>query len=1139
MSIDIPSNNAIDILSRQLFTKIKPVCIEISQVALLPTPAFTSQKQRLINLLITLNKALKDSEAIYVLPNNLADYIFFPLSNILKQPQLDDGITLHILDVLSFLLDKSWRFNFQPKLIDQLYPVILYLSGSSLSSMAGRTFEFKKAVIDCLTSLINCIPDSYYSDPQALNRLSLLGNTTSVILDTLESETNKNAVEDLNLTIQLMTLLSEIIKNKITSEQTSQIFPGIISKVVNFFTLSKNLHYSVIIQLLQLLQDLIVKVFTDDELKVELLNNEEVTNLENITQEKSEITISVTGKHTFRTTSWRNATSKQLKLSLVTLLKTLILSSANKTKFQTKPQLVLAVENFTEAILKTCFISLFDIFLSLSIDIYAWLVTLSPKDEEILPLQRFSTIFSNICINNTSHGKLLSSEIQNKLSDLINTKISILVLSFDEDKISSYLISMKLHFVLLFEISKILQPNFELYRTYQIKFLNLLSTTILDRSRSSKNQKQDIITSSNKLDNVVLPPHINSNSLVKFKGAEGQVRNTAYASDMQIISSQWNNQSSMLLKEPVKYFGKFYSKMIEDDIVSLIGLFATFNSKIIDFSHLDFLEEILNIPESEIYDKALILWVANNYTSQLSRVTKNNNLADDLDEYLVLSDDEDNVSDENTESINDLEELSYLVMNKSQDLLGILSNEEMVSYNIKDDNKIESSYAIALDTIGILSNKLDLDSFQADCLIDYLYPMLEALTFQSSPIIQSHAAAAITKVLENFYNNSFEALILDNQDYLIDSISLRLRVSSDLSPTLPGILLIIIKVTGLKLLETNQLADILTEMFVIIDAYHGYSLLVQGFFIIFEELVKQIKAKYVVNGIKEETTTKFSSQKPWGMTSMEELLELVNGSSKIDTAIKYNSNTEYFHRKPDTPFGEQAGDSDDDEDDEEPEQQLEVEKPWKSPVPRSIYFLVQRIFQYGMLLLTHQSSSLKIQIIETMKLVFPILATDYNLTLPIIADLWSLLIALISGSSNLSIFNNPDIDPAMERLIAPSLEFAIEIINQDYKSRDSFLAKRFIEAWDFLLSKSNGFSNRSQNENSKNVKDLVLLKRTISPKLANLYSKFLLTGIRSYEKSISDVTKYNMITTCRVFGIPKDIELSRDVKNILWVLNRN
>lgn len=645
---------------------------------------------------------------------------------------------------------------------------------------------------------------------------------------------------------------------------------------------------------------------------------------------------------------------------------------------------------------------------------------------------------------------------------------------------------------------------------------------------------------SNKLDNVELPPNIDSKKITKIRPDQNRENvSELYSSNLMLLSNKWS-EDSVTRSEPQYYFSTLYSNTIEEKFAGLIQFIAALadDDENEQTGQLELVESLFDEEsEKNTLDRGIALWVANNFfINQKSSRNKIN-----MNDYIILEND----SDEEDE----LEEMSYLLVSKSQDLINDTSFE-LANAGISGNSlKVnEMSYSIALDTIGILSSKLPLEEFRSNFLRDFLYSLLEALTFRSNTLIQSHAQTAVGFILKNYYNDSLESLILDNLDYLIDNISLRLTVPSNFVPTLPGILLIIIKVAGQSLLEMNQLNDVLSEMFVIIDSYHGYSIIVEGLFMVFEEVTKQVKERYLSQNslqIELDPDLNTSSYKPWGLTSVKQVLKLLSDSAKLTEPFEsYDSTKEYFKRKPDTPFSEQAADSDDDDDDEQEPDVAEEEK-WPSPVPENTYFLVQRIFNYGFVVLSQKSTSMKLQVLKTLKQTYPILTTNYKLVLVILTKNWPILLTLISGSSSLSVFQDvhEGVLPELEALIVPALEFVIEIVKED-GDRENFLGNKFIESWEFLINhspifgrlrKRDSFSLNSKLKQISRIEQQLTTTR-LNPKVNDLLVTYLITGLNCYERTVSDLVRLDIVRVCYRMGIPSDMKLSRDVRNTLWIV---
>lgn len=1209
-------------LSLLLFSAIKPYCVELTQLALLPNPIFKSDSQKLISALNNVNRTLEahyrenSQFGAYRLSANIADYVFYPLSNLLKQPTLNDEVISVLLEIIAFLIRHSWSHNVDVKLLDQLYPLILFLVDNNVGAkgvtvIEKKEFSFKESAIKVINSMVACLPADYFSSNP--KNLTVLGSSTTILLDILTSLQSPTTQEEIVLVNSCLETI-DVLYSKVSSEQLSHIFPGSVSHLVNFSTNSKSLHFSIIRGILKVLRQLIVKVFSDRDLKIsfdssgfqpdlEKLNelwedqNEEEHTIAKMDTLHIKLEIPATGnKH--RTTSWLFATAKQLKISLTILFRTFLTSQSNRQKVRTKTQVSNELISFVNEILKNCFISLFKDFCTIALDVLSMLVSILTSEEttsiqktteEEMKIDEYtSLVISNISAIDTSdkNQHLLYNHVKLKLADFINNKLSSIVFSTDDEKINSYIVSLKFQFSILNKLSNNFFTNedavqdlkLKLTQNLQLQFVNCfvfnnqlkgkelfplaINGTLSDNANESEN----------KLDNIELPPHINAHKLTQVDDNNRLTNKShnrnAYTDNLLILSKTWSRvkpyaDSSEMFSS---YFKGIYSPFIENRFVSLLGFIALLGTSN-ESKSLVTIENLLlrnDIPGNDMstqyLDKAISLWMANNllgaYNSRDSKQIQSlsNNDSFDINEFLVFEQ-RDSMTNLQIPNESNIEEMSYLIMGKAQELIDEVSSLINSPENVTSKNKIqlykiyEFAYAVAIDSIGQLANHLPLSDFQTDFLIDYLYPLLEALTYQSNSLIQIHAASSLESIVQNYYNGSLELLVMDNLDYLIDCLSLKLSVVSTLTPALPGILLIVLKIAGIKLLLTNQLLDILTKMFILIDSYHGYSALVEGFFIVFEELIQQVKDEYLKQEIlpKEESDPSINTSlyKPWGLSNCTQLLALIDDSNKlIDPMNDYDSNKEYFRRKPDTAFGDQLVDSDDEEDEaneNDETSQSDDQEVWNSRIPKDIYFIVQKIFNYGFRLLSHPSTNLRIQIIKTLINIYPILAENHLLLLPVISQHWPVLLTLISGASSLSTFSKNDpYDYGSDNIIVLALEFVIKIVEEDKNKGERFLAKKFVEIWEHLSNNSKISSyikNSNLRRQSNRQKQLSTLEGSIAPsKLIQLYVKFIITGMNTYERAISDLTAYDMVKFCYSMGLSKDQYMVKEVQNILWVI---
>lgn len=1245
-------NDTIRQLSLLLFAEIKPYCVELTNVSLLPDPLFRSESVQLSTCLRNVQNTLeahykqhKDKVARYQLALNVADYVFYPLSNLLKKPSLNDSVIGSILSIMAFLLLHVWSFNPNQTLIDQLYPLVVFLMGGSTPKelkVLHATIEFKAAGVACLDQIILCLPIGYFSPGDDLltkKNLALLGNTITLLLDILGGSTNANSVEEIQLVNDCLSTLESLYAIHMSPEQLSHVLPGTVSKVVNFYTMSKTLHYTIIVNIMKLLTSLIGKVFDDESLSIELQDQtktqkslEELGDMWDKGQDQNNNSIetallllpfNIPSSNHHRTNSWLRATSKQLKISLTILFKDLLSpSSNNKTKVQTKAQIEFEIVSFVKTLLDKCFISLFNEFISLVLDIFPMLIS-SVSESKGLELEtgKIDSFAQVICLNGDENGTKMDplylqklsyvyKYVFDKLEGLIKSRISSIMMSVDNDRIRMYIISIKFQFTVLSQLCQILRKGEEhifhlkstlvkllqkelvrgfLYNDRLKKYGNKDILTILSGSGNNKSndnvienelQIEEEAQVSNKFEDIELPPQIDVSKIVKRKSKDTSNHvNNFNTTNMILMSKQdWIKSQDV---SDLTYFSSMYSLTVEHQIVELIKFLGRLDSSnslklIEDVLSMD-LQDLIGQPEAETFlHRSINLWFANNLLTQVKSpkltVPSVESQSDfNIDDFLDFDEDEksevkDILGSANYTSLQDyeIENISYMIMGKSQDLIDeistLLNNPELISTanSINSYKVYEMTYSVAIDSIGILSNSLEFEDFQQDFLIDYLYPLLEALTYQSNPLIQSHAKQSLQRIVNNYYDGSLESMIVDNLDYLIDCLSSKLSVVTSLSPSLAGILLVVLKISGIKLLLSNQLLDIISEMFTLIDSYHGYSVLVEGFFVVFDEIVQQVEEYYAINKVDANTksddeSVNNSKYKPWGMTNVDQLLKMVDDSQKIVDPFKdYDSSKEYFKRKQNVPFAEQMADSDDEDADDEKQDEGNTGNnenavdEWKSPIPRLIYDIIQRIFNYSFRLLSHPSTTLRYQILKMLTRVYPILSTNYNMVLPLISKHWPIIMTLVVGTNSLSTYEAPGSDDnylESANLVLPAVELTTVLIKEDRKQNEAFLGRKFLELWEFLTTKNEMFrldiSERPRQSSTSSLSKIVH-----NPNILSGYANLIITGLNVYERIIPDKVAYEMVSFCWRCGVSDKrkfdySQFSKETKNIIWLLQRN
>lgn len=1163
------------LLSLLLFDQIRPVCIELSEASTLQP--FNTNK--VVNLMISMEDILKKHHdeynkdgnfRIYQLSPKLADYIFYPLSNILKQPALDDTIIQHLFGIIRFLVEYSWSFNVNFVLTDQLLPLVIYLSSGDLNKepllITKKSIQFKIATVSVLYTITSTLNKEYF---QSLTekRLLFISNVITICLSIIVG-LRVESQDTIQLVLKCLSLISNV-KRYLNSSQISIILPGIVSSITKFISLNLNLNYQIIIQSLRLLSGFICASFNDKELDAQIELNEGISDIseihvgwddDNETLDNNSLYSDVTiTENDHRSSAWLKATSKQLKLSLIIIFKSILLGSRNRHRLRSKQELYDEILGFVETILKNCFNSLFKEFASLAIDIVSILGYVTSEDNKEMAdkTNKLSNTLCMIIEGETNKEEVLFELIKTKLVDLIDNKLSGIVFALDEDKISSTVASMMFNFSLLLCLSRKVKLDFEDLDSLKQRCLALLTEYVADRfkfesSKPIKNSNASglLETSSmtNQLDSIELPGYINAKGVVKQEPSKKEQDKRAYIHNLKTISRNWNTNE--INNSSGNTLIGISSKFSETILQNFINYLSSLKYEASNSSTLTELENIFELADdNDMITKSTSLWVASNYYKR-STLGKVSNF--DLGKYLVLDDDEDmEIDDEDMEIDDDTKEMSFLVLSRAEELLEEISeNQEKYS-----SQTYILAYNAALQSIKVVAGSIPLDQFRTNFLMDHLLSVFQALTYNDMPEIQLQAQSTLKVVLDTYYNGSMVNLISDNLDYLIDSISLQMSVASNLTPMLPGILLIIVKIAGIQLLESNQLHDVLTDMFVILDSFHGYNKLVESFFIVFEALIDQIHHKFdsqLKVEFKESSKTNTSLYKPWGMTNKDQLLELLNESNKmVDKYEGYDSNKEYFKRKADLPFSEMDADSDDEEEDDESniddngEKEEEKEEIWSSPISKDIYMILLRIFNYGFTLVSQESYTLKTQIIKTLRLLLPLLCTNYKLLLPVLASNWQMLIALVTGSKSLSTSVESNGEYASEDIgvMTVALQLVTEILEEDKRRYEHFFSKKFQEAWEFISRHSKLVRQREvkSTTNIREQKQLVVSEKAIYtfrnyPLLKTSLATFLITGVQNYEKMIPDIHRFEIIKLCYELQIPQSIPLSRDTIGVLEVL---
>lgn len=1130
-------------ISLELFLIIKPTCVELSKLSTLPPESLKDEAQSLTQCLQTLCNQLDHHEKEYTgkhysLSTKFADYAFFPITNLLKQPSLQPASTKHVLHIIGFLLAHSWLHEINETLIDQLSPIIVYLCGGQKKSIivSEDDLGFYHQVIYCINQLVRCFPRDYYTK-QAEKRLSVLGDITTLLLDLLGTVPQPLDQERNELSMKVLECLTWLYSVRVNAEQTSFVFPGIISKVANFVIISKNLHAKTIIAVFELLKALIVKIFSDSSLDAKVVDTSftstDLSSLKALYDDSDEAkpksrelvkTEVNTPKSSHRSQAWLSATSKQLKIALITIFRHLLIKKSVRDKIVTNLILRESLFAFLKEVTRQCFRSLFsDIILTFT-DITSLLIfsalELNPGDSEEL----YDTGTSIFHAHDRDNLNILRKALDQKADDLVSNQLSRIFISTDDEKVHLTLVAIRFHLHLIDKIVDELASN----NSMELKELAVLQIYdgVINRVLNSDGKKRkkdsntehslESVDDDNSMDSVVLPLHINAKSITKIRNDTTQVSKPNKASLSQ-LTREFNFSSDGLVRDLESlFFPSSFTPTIEQALQSFIQYVGESASSIAPI--IEHLSMELSRSSDALLRKGVFLWASNTLVLSFERKHKQASMSDLVTFY------DDEPQDDS------VEESLYLVLENAKavfDDMEVIKQQEDSRDLVQSTN--EANFSIAIKSLGILSTSLSKQDFETDVLMDNLYLLLEAMTHRSDSLVNQMARSVLGSIAERYYEGSLQRLVEANADYLIDTLSLKLTMNSGLTPSLPGILLVVLKISGVELVKSNQLRDILSEIFIVIDTFHGYSVLVENFFMVFEEVIALIKSIYLselLDSNKLKSTEVHAPFKPWGITNRDQFIDLLDEKNRQgDPFSDYDPEKEYFKRKPGVPFGDQ--DSDDDSDDEE--EPVEQPQPWPSPIPEDTYNLVLQVFKYGLQLLTHPSIKLRLTIFKTLENAYLMVASNYERLMPVLAESWPVLMSLVSGTKTVSDWESANFEHS--QLTGPAIHFATTIFAEDAKHQ-AFMSRRFLDLWDFLKKHNLMFTLDLKIRESK-----AIVSGSVAPSVRKAYVELFVTALNNYERQIPHQTALDIARVCTRLGLDEtQFHLSRDLRSALWVI---
>jgi hypothetical protein len=260
------STMSIKLESRQhVFQKLKPICVGLTQTTLAlngPKGNITELTSRL-ELLNDIVSSFPSADS--PLDDKLADYIFFPISQVLKLSQKVSIRCLELtLSVLAVLIEQGWRQRLQPQLATQVLILCTLLASDKPSGLASSdtTVELRTSALRCLTGTFEALNLSEEGRKlwQGEANMPQLGQTLSTILDAL--------VGGVGLEIQLAAInaMRILIASMKGRDILAGFLPGIVSKLTKVLApqTSQRRNHEVLVECLDILKNLLMATVGDE-----------------------------------------------------------------------------------------------------------------------------------------------------------------------------------------------------------------------------------------------------------------------------------------------------------------------------------------------------------------------------------------------------------------------------------------------------------------------------------------------------------------------------------------------------------------------------------------------------------------------------------------------------------------------------------------------------------------------------------------------------------------------------------------------------------------------------------------------------------------------------------------------------------
>ncbi|KAK3391952.1 armadillo-type protein [Sordaria brevicollis] len=916
------TNAAIPGPRNEFFKQLRTVCVPLSRLAL-QAPDKAAASKEIFTLVESLTGlwAAQASKDTSILDEKLAEYVFFPVSHLLRfHAQFPIRVVEAIIKLIRFLIQYGWKQKISEDLAIQLLFFFSFTIGGTPGQAKKRDVPEETIVegFKALEALITAIGPSNLLASKASGEengtVSALGPAITVMLEGI-TDGIAPAVQ-----LEALQCLQAVYNTTRDQHVLARFLPGTVSSLTKVLAppLQHKTQRRVLVRCLQVLNLVLVTVLGDFKVRGILKQIETEDKAKKDDQPSNEA-----GKpQTELTPAWLRATTAQIKIAL---------AAALKVRTHEAQDVQSAVSKFCISLLDECHLSLAN---CQSILVESAMMVEKEETERSM----FETSLQDLTAIHPELGDCVQATLYNWVTSL----------------------------------PRLIQSNDE--RIKQLAVRNIL--------RGSKMASGMGIDSSTLNDS--LGDSLRDSIVALVKGSKpskvvGDVDETSLSTATDLTVSRPNLQSYppvLLDSEGIKSTRAEITKLIAN-----IGSPAQQTK--LAASMLGYLRDSEGVEQVASYWLAFEL-LKSSYSS-----------TSDMDDLMDMSSLDENPYQE--QIFQELYDFSASVLASHSD-----AQED-------NDWRIE---AIALEVTAFAASRMKED-FRPE-LIDVLYPVT---TFLGSPTpqLRGHAIITLNVIAASCGYKNVSELVVDNADYMVNSISLRLN-TFDISPASTKVLVMLIRLTGPRLIPF--LDDVVAAIFAALDNYHGYPVFVESLFSVLSEVVTQgVKSDMLLlEGSNPQAVSHLKKgPQPLGVDT---IVDTLNIRAERTKRAREEEEAEPPRPHPKKPWGpgkskegsqaksllDQLENPDPEEDDDknglpdDPSSALatrEDEEKKNQPSNTPTYALLTRVLTLSQHYLTSPTPTLRKSLLDLVATVSPALAPDENAFLPLVHTVWPVVVARI------------------------------------------------------------------------------------------------------------------------------------------------